>query len=37
MNAMGYCTDDIRLPLTPMEDANRAKLLSLMKKYGILA
>ena len=37
MNAMGYCSDDIRLPLTPMEDANRAKLLALMKKHGILA
>ena len=37
MNAMGYCSDDIRLPLTPMEDANRAKLLALMKKHGIIA
>jgi len=37
MHAMGYCTDDIRLPLTPMEDANRAKLLALMKKHGIIA
>ena len=37
MHAMGYCSDDIRLPLTPMEDANRAKLLALMKKHGILA
>lgn len=37
MHAMGYCSDDIRLPLTPMEDANRAKLLALMKKHGIIA
>ena len=37
MNEMGYCTNDIRLPLTEMEDANRAKLVSLMKKHGILA
>ena len=37
MHAMGYCSDDIRLPLTPMEDGNRAKLVALMKKHGILA
>ena len=37
MHAMGYCSDDIRLPLTPMEDDNRAKLLALMKKHGIIA
>ncbi len=33
--AMGWCEDYLRLPLTPMEDANRQKLLSLMKKAGI--
>ena len=37
MHAMGYCSDDIRLPLTPMEENNRAKLLALMKKHGIIA
>ena len=37
MHAMGYCSDDIRLPLTPMEDANRAKLLGLMRGHGIIA
>ena len=37
MHAMGYCSDDIRLPLTPMEDANRAKLLGLMRSHGIIA
>ena len=37
MQAMGYCSDDIRLPLTPMEDDNRAKLLSLMRTHGIIA
>ncbi|MBO5648989.1 MAG: 4-hydroxy-tetrahydrodipicolinate synthase [Clostridia bacterium] len=36
MHAMGYCSDDIRLPLTPMEDENRAKLLALMRGHGIL-
>ncbi|MGM9626107.1 MAG: 4-hydroxy-tetrahydrodipicolinate synthase [Eubacteriales bacterium] len=35
MHAMGYCSDDIRLPLTPMEDAHRQKLLALMRKHGI--
>ena len=33
--AMGWCEDYLRLPLTPMEDANRQKLLSLMKQAGI--
>ena len=37
MHAMGYCSDDIRLPLTPMEDDNRAKLLGLMRSHGIIA
>ena len=37
MNEMGYCSNDIRLPLTEMEDGNRAKLVALMKKHGILA
>jgi len=35
MHAMGYCSDDIRLPLTPMEDANRAKLIALMRQHGV--
>ncbi|MBQ9079752.1 MAG: 4-hydroxy-tetrahydrodipicolinate synthase [Clostridia bacterium] len=33
--AMGWCDDYLRLPLTPMEDANRAKLLELMRQAGI--
>ena len=37
MNEMGFCSNDIRLPLTEMEDGNRAKLIALMKKHGILA
>ena len=35
MAAMGYCEDYLRLPLTPMEDATRAKLLELMRKEGL--
>lgn len=36
MAAMGYCEDYLRLPLTPMEEGNREKLLSLMKKDDII-
>ncbi len=37
MEAMGFCNGDIRLPLTRMEDANREKLLTLMRKHGVIA
>ena len=33
--AMGICGDTVRLPLTPMESANREKLLTLMRKEGL--
>ena len=33
--AMGLCSDYMRLPLTKMEDANRSKLLTLMRVEGI--
>ena len=36
MAAMGFCDDYLRLPLTPMEDATRAKLLSLMREEGLI-
>ncbi|MBQ8578359.1 MAG: 4-hydroxy-tetrahydrodipicolinate synthase [Clostridia bacterium] len=35
MHAMGFCSDDIRLPLTPMENANREKLLTAMRRHGV--
>jgi len=35
MYAMGYCEDDIRLPLTPMEEAHREVLFALMRKHGV--
>lgn len=35
MAAMGYCEDYLRLPLTPMEDATREKLLKAMRDVGI--
>ena len=37
MCAMGFCEDYLRLPLTPMEDAHREKLLAEMKRLGIIA
>jgi len=36
MAAMGFCENYLRLPLTPMEEANEAKLISLMKGHGII-
>ena len=35
MAAMGYCENYLRLPLTPMEAANEAHLLDLMRKEGL--
>jgi 4-hydroxy-tetrahydrodipicolinate synthase len=36
MEAMGFCTNEIRLPLTPMEDANREKLLTIIRSHNII-
>lgn len=36
MAAMGYCENYLRLPLTPMEKENEEKLLTLMKKEGLI-
>lgn len=36
MAAMGWCEDVLRLPLTPMEEATRAKLLDLMRQEGLI-
>ena len=35
VSAMGYGEENLRLPLTPMEDANRAVLFEEMRKLGI--
>lgn len=35
MSAMGYCENYLRLPLTPMEEANENRLLSDMRDAGI--
>ena len=36
MAAMGFCEDYLRLPLTPMEDGNKAKLLKLMAEQNLI-
>ena len=36
MAAMGFCEDFLRLPLTNMEDANKAKLLKLMAEQNLI-
>lgn len=33
--AMGYCEDNLRLPLTSMEDENREKMIKLMQEQAI--
>ena len=35
MAAMGFCEDFLRLPLTPMEEGNRRRLLNAMRANGI--
>ena len=32
---MGFGEENLRLPLTPMEDANRQKLFEEMRKLGV--
>ncbi|MCX5781938.1 MAG: 4-hydroxy-tetrahydrodipicolinate synthase [Elusimicrobia bacterium] len=36
MGILGMCSPDLRLPLCPMEDANRQKLEKALKDYGLL-
>ena len=33
---MGMASDEVRLPLAPMSDVNRAKLAAIMKEYGLI-
>ena len=35
MAAMGYCSENIRMPLTPMEEEHRAVLLAEMRKANV--
>ncbi len=36
MAALGYCTEEMRLPLCEMDNANKEKLLAVMKEHSIL-
>ena len=36
MSAMGWCSNYLRMPLTPMEDAHKEKLFALMRAEGLL-
>ncbi|HET6421526.1 MAG TPA: 4-hydroxy-tetrahydrodipicolinate synthase [Geobacteraceae bacterium] len=36
LGLMGKCSDEVRLPLAPMSEANKAKLSGIMKEYGLI-
>ena len=36
MSLMGFCSDEMRLPLCEMEDSNKSKLISVLKEYSII-
>ncbi len=36
LGLMGKCSDEVRLPLCPMSDANKAKLAGIMKEYNLI-
>jgi 4-hydroxy-tetrahydrodipicolinate synthase len=36
LGLMGKCSDEVRLPLAPMSDANKAKLAAIMKEYNLI-
>ena len=36
LGLMGKCSDEVRLPLAPMSEANKAKLAAIMKEYGLI-
>jgi len=36
LGLMGKCSDEVRLPLCPMSDANKAKLTGILKEYGLV-
>jgi 4-hydroxy-tetrahydrodipicolinate synthase len=36
VSLMGKCCDELRLPLAPMGEANRARLIVIMKEYGLI-
>ena len=36
LGLMGKCSDEVRLPLAPMAEPNKAKLSGIMKEYGLI-
>jgi 4-hydroxy-tetrahydrodipicolinate synthase len=36
LGLMGRCSDEVRLPLCPMSDANKARLTAIMKEYNLI-
>jgi 4-hydroxy-tetrahydrodipicolinate synthase len=36
LGLMGKCSDEVRLPLAPMSEDNKAKLAGIMKEYGLI-
>jgi 4-hydroxy-tetrahydrodipicolinate synthase len=36
LGLMGKCSDELRLPLTPMSEVNRGTLAGVMKEYGLI-
>ncbi|MCI8387486.1 MAG: 4-hydroxy-tetrahydrodipicolinate synthase [Clostridiales bacterium] len=36
MSLMGFCSEEMRLPLCEMEEANKAKLAAVLKEYNII-
>lgn len=36
MSLMGFCSEEMRLPLCEMDDANRAKLIEVLKEYRLI-
>lgn len=36
LGLMGKCSDEVRLPLAPMSDANQAKLATILKEYDLI-
>ena len=37
MAMMGKCDEELRLPLIPMQSANREKMAGIMRELGLLA
>mgnify|MGYP001090431084 CR=1 FL=1 len=36
LGLMGKCSDEVRLPLAPLSEANKAKLAAILKEYELI-